>query len=441
MKKFLLFLLVLPSLAQAVKFENTPSVNFGGGLNIKTAASEIGDTESPDMSNMVNDIYGASSKRNGSKRYINQSLSSGAVSSLSKVYVSSNFDIRSEVIISCNDKIYVSTDDNNPSWITVASGMVSGQSYEYLVADNRVLITGDRLENEKKTLNVVNNSTATRFLRTGTGLIDFRAKHLAFFKNYLIAGNIAELTGGTTYYSSRLRFLSVLDISSFSVSNYMDISNEDGNTITKIWVQNGSLIVGKESSIAEISASILDSDVTVGDQNIRPLVNGFGIIAPKTLATDGKIAFFLSGDGVRIFDNGVDNRDSGMQSKIISTKIQPIIESILNYKTKNWYVFSYIDENKFPNNRPNAILVYDLILDSWFPIDGWHASSLAILQGPGDSGGLMYGQSYDSYVFMADVENRKNDAGKELYVDSMDNESTWNRATQESVNFKEGTAS
>ena len=452
MKKFLLFLLVLPSLVQAAKFENTPSVNFGGGLNIKTSASEIEDTESPDMSNMVNDIYGASSKRNGSNRFISQAISSGAVSSLFKGYALSSTTVRSAVLMSCLGKIYMATSSVSPSWITVSSGMSSGQGYEYLIADNRILITGDRLEDEIKTLNIINNSTATRFLVYASSSENFRAKHLAFYKNYLVAANILELTNGTTYYPSRLRFSSVLDISSFSAANYLDISDDDGKTITKVWVQNGSLMVGKESSITEISAEILDADLTIGDQTIKPLVNGFGVIASKTLATDGRVSIFLSGDGIRLFNNGVDNRDYGAQSKIISTKIQPIIEDILRdktynqcsavyYKNKSWYVFSYVDRNKFPSDRPNSILVYDLISDSWFPLEGWHAASLAVANGPEDSGNLLYGQSYDSYVFLADVENRKNDAGKELLIDTMDNQTSWNRSIQEVVNVKEGSGS
>ena len=451
--KLLFLITIIPSLLYgAMESKISPSANFGGGLNIKTAASDIEDTESPDMSNMVNDIYGASMKRGGSKRYFAQSISSFPVTALYKAVMTTGTVTKEALIMANRDRLYYSTSDISPQWICISSYMGMNQHYEFITADNNIIVTGDQLVDPIKKIDIVNQSTALVYLNQGNGaLLNFKAKHAAYFKNYLLFGNIVDLSGGTTYYPSRAVYSSLVDISSFPKNHIMDFSANDGDEITAMWIQNGYWLTAKRSKIYEVNAEILDPDPTVGDQTKRPLVNGYGVLNGRTLATDGHISIFLSQDGIRLFNNGVDNRaESGLQSKIISTKIDPIIQNIIKngtydkcsaifYKKKSWYLFSYFDENKFPNDKPNAILVYDLISDSWFPFDGWQVESFSTFDGPKNNGELIYGDS-QGYVYYADTIN-KNDARKEFLIDGMESTDTWKRSVQEINHVKEGTAS
>src|SRR5258708_4336973 len=121
MRRNLSFLLLILCSNLHAEVPITPAANFGGGLNVKTVASDIEENESPDMSNMINDLYGGSLKRYGSRRFISQAISSNPITSGYRVYQSTGNSILRALMVSSGDRIYVTT-TTPPSWVTIASG-------------------------------------------------------------------------------------------------------------------------------------------------------------------------------------------------------------------------------------------------------------------------------------------------------------------------------
>src|SRR3990167_5507033 len=117
----------------------------GGGLNVGTVASEIGDEETPDSSNFINDQQGAVFKRNGSKRYISVPTSSNPVNSLYRIYVSTNNQIRKALIMASRDSIYYSTWDVSPTWIKISSNLAHNQRWNWATMNKKAIGCGDKL--------------------------------------------------------------------------------------------------------------------------------------------------------------------------------------------------------------------------------------------------------------------------------------------------------
>lgn len=458
MKRILTILLMSSSVAWAEKIPPTPPANFGGGLNVRTISSDIDDNESPDMSNMVNDIYGSSGKRNGSSRYVGQAYSSNPVTALARVYTSSSATYVKSLIAVTSDRIVYSTDDVNPTWLTLSSGLTPNQHWEGAMVNNKFIMTGDALTDNIKSFDV-NAASMTNFLSNAYNSSDtvrFRARHLLNSRNYLLAANVADITNGTTYYASRVYYSQVLVPSSnpFTANRYIDYLPNDGEEITYIGEKDKKVQIFKETSIGELDWTVgLNLTDFGGDQTLTTVVKGFGCIAPRSMVNAGLYYIFLAKDGIRIWDGGNKTRlNNDQESRIISVKIEPIINDLIHsgryrnaigyyYPKKSWYMFAYEDATASPIGRNNSMLVYDIRTDAWFRFKNLNAECFASFDGAGDVGDLLYGDSNDGYVYYMDRDISANDARKEIVINPMNVASDWNRGIQDVTFVKEGTAS
>lgn len=466
MKRLSSILFILASsVAWAEVVPPTPPSSFGGGLNIRTIPSDIDDIESPDMSNMVNDLYGASSKRNGSRRYYSQAYSSQPFNSLHRIYTSSGTGYVKSLIATTGDRIIYSTDDVNPSWIVLSSNLYMNQHFEGAMFGNKFIMTGDGLTDPIKRFDVNAASMTDLFsaVYVSSDNIKLRARHLLNARNYLLLANVAEIkdlsiNGGTTYYASRIYYSVVLVPSSnpFTYNRFIDYQPDDGEEITYIGEKDRKVHIFKETSIGELDWTVgLNLTDFGGDQVLKTVVKGFGCIAPRSVVNAGLYYIFLAKDGIRIWDGGNKTRlNNEQESRIISTKIEPIINDLIKsgryknacgyyYPKKSWYVFAYEDPTAAPRGRNNAMLVYDIRFDAWFRFKNMNAESFASFDGAGDRGDLLYGDSNDGYSYFMDSDINANDARKEIVINPMNVAGDWNRGIQ-NVNptfVKEGTAS
>lgn len=437
----------------------TPSADFGGGLNLKTACTDIAENESCDMNNMLNDLYGASFKRNGSKRYIDLALSTNPINSIKRVWISSNNVTYKALIATTADRIYYSTNDTNPGWVLVSSGLTGwNQHWNFKIFGNRVLMTGDGLTDHIKSFNILNGSAAYLLANDlSSAPIVFQAKHLLASKNYLLAANIRDVTlpPGTTWYPSRLYYSLLLQPSSFTAERYLTFQENDGEEITGLG-ELGDVFVFKESSIHQLNFSALNRFIDGGDQQQARVVDGFGCVAPRTLVNTGDYFIFLSRDGVRLWDGLRRNRITlAEESRVLSTKIEPIIRDIFKngtfrncsgyyYAKRSQYFFAYEDSSRLPRGRANSIMVLDLLTGNWFSFRNWNPESFTSLDEPGGTEDLVYGDSNDGYVHLADQEG-VNDSRLELPIATMDstitinNQIIWQRGTTDYTNVQEGT--
>lgn len=460
MKSLVFFFVFNASVAVYGATQITPLVNFGGGLNVKTVPSLIEDNESPDMSDIINDIYGVSFKRDGTKRFIDQAISSHPINSLFIAYAStSNRNIRA-IIMTNKDRIYYASTTISPSWILISSGLSNNQYFSFAMMNNQLYMTGDNLSDPPKKFNLITNSMTNIFDHDGSTMsVALRAKHIFNADGYMLYGNVVvvssenSLIQRTTEYSSRVYFSKFLEPSSVTVLRYMDVASENGQELTGLGSMDGLHHIFKEQEIFELDFTTLELTKDGGDWTLRRIVDGYGCIASRTLVNTGPFYIFLSGDGIRMLSVARRSNQIGrIETKIISTKIEPIIKDIIKdgtqkncsaffYPKRYWYIFSYEDSKKMPKGKANSILVYDLTNGNWYPFNGLLINSFANFSGTNESFALLLGDSTDGYVYYGDDSTSANDARKEIVIDVMDSTQNWKRGNQNVGEVKEGTAS
>ncbi len=456
-KSFLQALLML-SCAGMVFAAPTPvgPLNFGGGVNYQASPTEIADNQSPDSCNCVSNQDGSLSKIFGTERFIDQARSSYPVTSLYRAYASTGTTSRAVLLAINGSNILAATDTVNPSWVTLSSQIGVGQHWSFVTMNNKVYMAGDGLTDNMKEYDIFSGSFTDIYNATsGSETIRIRAKYLTQKSNYLIMANVLDLTAGTTFYPSRFFFSRLNQPSSSTYNRFIDVRTNDGEEITGVGVNFDKTNFFKQSSIHELTFSILDLVSRGGDQSLAEVVRGFGLQSPRTLETDGDYYIIGSKDAIRIWDGGRKSRlNPADESTEISGDVKTLFDRLIKagtydrmvgkyYRRRNWYVLSYEDPAKFPQGMNNSVIIYDLRLKQWYPICGWLADSFATFDG--DKGDLVYGDSTDGMVYYADLEAAQDNAPKNLVIDGMDNANAWQGVSgvlnKDFENVVEGTAS
>jgi len=414
-------------------------INFGGGVNYQVTATDLPDNQSPDMCNLVPNLDGSLSKRFGSELFIEQPLSSQAVSALYRAYATSGTaTIVKHTLAVIGNKIVVSTSDTIPrQWVVLSTNITPNQKWNFVAWENDVFMTGDKLTDDIFRYNVLKSSLTTLWefgnIVSTSETIKLRAKYLTKKGNYLLFSNVADVTNGTTYYTNRVYYSYLNRPSSVTFLRFEEIRT--GEEITGMDVMFDKINIFFPSSIHEIDFTILDP--VTGDQVINEVVRGFGLKAPASLVNTGQFYLFLAQDGIRTWDGGRRSRlDLTQESRIVSFELKNLIDKLIGrglyskaigkyYKKREWYIFSYNDPDKFPKNANNSILIYDLRLKQWYPICGWLANSFETLDGIDDNGELLYGSSSDGLVYRADIESKIDDSPQQIVVDPMESSSAW----------------
>lgn len=427
---------------------------FGKGLNLASVVTQLDSEESPDLCNCITEESGSTSKRFGSKRLVEQAFSSYPVTSLYRAYSSTG---SKKLIATMRDAVVYSTSDTNPQWIVASTGLSPYQNWSWVTMNNKAIGAGSANANPLKSFDI-NTGSITNLIpnQSSSETIVVRGKYILSSKNYLLVANVVVSTGAeylvtqSTAYPSRVYYTILNQISSFTLTRFIEYRTDDGEVITGLGnVQN--VHIFKQSSIAELSFSILNLRTIDGDQSLSEIVSGFGLYAPRTLASNGQFYIMASKDGIRLWDPR-DRLTSAEENIPISKKIKPLLDKLIKagtyekmvgkwYPKNQWYILSYEDPDKFPRGRNNSVIIYDYKIGEWFPFCGWLAESFETQDGAGDKGELLYGDANDSYVYIVDQKIRIDDAPKQIVVDSMDNQAGWTGSTQDTNAVKEGTAS
>lgn len=464
MKWFAGALLLMPSLAFADLSAYPPGaqLDFGGGLNVGSQASMLAPNESPDMSNMINGSLGEASRRNGSRRYNNVSISTFPITSLYRHYVSSNNTNLKGLLVTSKDAIYFSSNDTSPSFVKLSSGHSSGQRWRWVTQNNKAIGCPNDLKDDIKSFDLTRASMTNLFQTfTESNTARISGRYPIVVRDYFILGNTAffstssasdSLIRSTTYYPSRAYYSLVGQPSSMTVSRFLDIRTDDGEEITGVGESNGFVHFFKETSIMELEFTQLNLTPLGGDQVLRQVVKGFGLFAPDTLANTGDGYIIGAKDGLRFWDGGRKTRlEIEQESRVISDKIKPIIERLIRFGTyrrsigryypkKQWYIFAYEDPLKEPRGKINSALVLDLKTATWWPFANWRPEAMVSMDGIGDRGELLYGDG-DGFIMYADDDVSKNDARRELTLNAMDRVGDWTRGVPSLESVQEGTAS
>lgn len=436
---FLLALLACPILhADTTEAPNQPII-FSGGVDYKNDCSHIRDDRACDSSNFVSYRYGSVERRLGSKRLIDQAISSNPITSLYRAYTSSQGVSYHAIIATTWDRVYYTTNDVTPTWALISSGNAHNQHYSFEMMNGKVLISGDRLTDPIRQFDIVSGSVAPLFQAdVSTEILRIRAKYLKQSRNYLIGANIADVTlaPSTTFYSNRIAFSRLAQPSSFTATRWIEIRSPGVEEITGLFELNGRVEITFPSSIYELSFTALDLTASGGDEVLTPIAVGFGLIAPRCATSDGAYLYGLSMAGIFKWDGGRITRQTAQESKsIISNAIEPIINKIIRAKTytnailkyyqkRNWLLFAYEDPDRLPHGSNNSAMVYDLVIGEWYPLANWNIDGIATFDGNGDSGDLLLGDSSDGIAYYGDRFGSANDVRRQMVIDTMDSSNT-----------------
>lgn len=428
--------------------------NFALGVNYDQLSTDIDPRQSPDMCNCISEPIGAATHRNGTERFNSQAISSKSITSAYWVYSSTGSE--ASLIVTEGTNLHYSTGGTTPLFTKIASNLTD-YDWKWIGNQNRAIGLGG-WDNEIKSFDPISNTVTDLFESVSTSAIKIRAKHGIVVNNYLILANVMASTWNAptdsqwTKYPSRIYYSSLLvnKTATFTALKYIDYATEDGEEITGVGSIYGVVHFFKPSKIGELSFTILDLPSAGGDWEFKELINNFGLKSPKGLANAGLNYIFPANDGIRTWNGSQQTRlQVADESRIVSDDgIKTLVNKLIRkgtynksvgfyYEKKNWYVFGYIDPEKFPTDKINAAIIYDFRIGQWFPLCGLKTNVFT----QDRDGNAYFGESTDGYVHKFDVYYRDNDSRKEMVMDVMDSTWSWTGSALDQVNVKEGTAS
>ena len=200
-------ILFLASIVKASPPQAVGPIDFGGGLNLQGSITDIKDNQSPDQCNCVSNQDGSLSKVFGSKRFVEQSMSSWPVTGLYHTQATTGTTKKDIVVAVIGSNIVISTSPQNPNWIILSSYVTPGQNWSFVTMNNKVIMTGDGMTNPIYQFDIFSTTLTPLFASNiSSESVQLRAKYLLLKSNYLLFINCADITQGTTFYPSRVYF-------------------------------------------------------------------------------------------------------------------------------------------------------------------------------------------------------------------------------------------
>ena len=164
---------------------------------------------------------------------------------------------------------------------------------------------------------------------------------------------------------SRLYFTDLIDIETWPVLNFIDISPNDGDEGTALYPSGDFLIIAKKHSMWLLIGDSFDTFA------VRRLSASRGCIAPRSITMMDEIMAFVSDDGIYFSDFA--------QTVLASERLRKTWDA-LNHRRLNQAV-SWFSKQKLYVALPSAgqpindtVLVYDALRKAWYIIADWNVS-------------------------------------------------------------------
>jgi hypothetical protein len=243
-------------------------------------------------------------------------------------------------------------------------------------------------------------STAT-VVAVPTGLTD--SKFNTQFNNHLFYANV--IVSGTTH-GSRIYWSNIADETTFTATDFINISNDDGQEITGIKVLSDRLVIYKTRSIYNLFFTG-DSDVPFVLPGGGKSNSSVGCIAPHSIQEVNNGHVFLSYDGFYFYD--------GNNSFKISDKINTTIGGLNATKFTSAVSLVQKDKNRYwcavtnsGSSNNDLVLVWDYFNNAWSVYDGIEANSMSTFYVSGTEERPYFGDS-NGFVYRGDDESQTDD--------------------------------
>lgn len=183
---------------------------------------------------------------------------------------------------------------------------------------------------------------------------------------------------------------------------FIDISKNDGQTITGMIVFKDSLLVFKERSIYKFSFT------TSGLPQVEQVNPAIGCVAPRSIVAVENDVFFAGEDGVYTIGNEAGFAFDVLRTNELSVPVRPEYQSIdpayiqniaavyAKQNEQNLVVFSYTPAGSTTNSQA---MVYDRQRLGWLPTwDNINANCFTVYKGSDGVRRVLYGDDSSGYV-------------------------------------------
>lgn len=341
--------------------------NFLGGINRQIDDSLIKTNEAKDAQNCKTD-KGILSNADGFIPYSNAKLNE-SIDSLITFYKNNI----GQLMVASGGKIYKL--DNN-SFAEISSGFTSNVfDYINFKVENDMLILGNGVDNTK----VYDGSSFRDLKHDGKASADSSTNKAP--KVSMIELHVERVWGAGDAENPDRVYFSTANVNGFDPDDwtipisegeanqhggFIDIPTFDGGKIIGLKVVFNDVLIFKTKSVFKIFGTYPGNY-----QNVQ-VYSSKGAIADKTIVTSNSGAYFLSTEGIYMYD--------GTNTKLVSSRIQDIFENInknviggaVAYFYKGKYILSLAEGNSAVNN---LIVEYDTINNSFMVFRGIEVSS------------------------------------------------------------------
>lgn len=210
----------------------------------------------------------------------------------------------------------------------------------------------------------------------------------------IVQNNRLFLANDPTNSPSRICFSDDGSHDIFNVTSYLDVRQNDGDSITFLKGNLGVLTVGKNNTIQRVNIDGTDPDV---DWSISDPISYVGCQAPYSAENSPFGIIYLGRDGIYRFN--------GYKSELLSETITPTIFDISSTDAvrawgiyhDNFYYLAYTsaESGEAQNNR---VIVLDLLAKA-YSIDLLNINTFTVFNSGTDNGVLYAGSSTDGSVY------------------------------------------
>lgn len=375
----------------------TSDRSLGGGLNSTAGSLGLRENESSDLQNIDFNRFGSVLKRSGYTALNTTALSgSPRIDGLHWYEFHSSGTLTRFALAVAGGKFY-KMDALDGTWddITGSLTITAQNQCDFENFLNEVYVT---------------NGTDAPFKWTGTGNGAAmtvptgltKAKFVKQFNNYLFLANV---TVSGTAMPSRIYWSNLKTTGTWTSTDFIEVSLNDGQEITGLKVLSDRLVIYKSRSIYNLFFT--------GDSDIPFILPGggksnsaVGCNAPYSIQELENGHVFLSYDGFYFYD--------GLNSFRISDKITTTLLTFdlslfpsarsLVYKSKNRYLCAMTNTGATTNNR---VLVWDYSNNAWSIYVGMAVNALATFFVGGTDERPYFGD-YSGFVYRADTTSTDN---------------------------------
>ncbi len=366
---------------------------LNGGLNSTAGPLGLNNNEASDLQNIDFDKFGSISKRNGYTA-LNTSAISGSPQGdgLYWYEYDDSGTTKQTAILIANGKV-LKMDDLDGTWddITGSLTVTAGHHCNFATFLNECYVT-----NNNDAPFYIDSSLTASTMSVPTGLT--KAKFVEEFNNYLFLANV---TVSGTAHKSRIYWCNLKDTSTWTATDFIEVSKNDGQEITGLKVLQDRLVIYKTRSIYNLFFTG-DADIPFilpgGGKSNSPV----GCIAPWSIQEVENGHVFLSTDGIYYYD--------GINAYKLSDKITYTLLEEMNrnkfsntvsmvQKDKNRYYLGITRSGQIENNR---VIVWDYYNNAFSIYTGISASAMAIFYVNGVEE-RPYFADYDGFVYRMDT--------------------------------------